>query len=742
MVQKIVVIFLIIIFIICCFSGISAIAKEENQTKDSSIRIENEYIETDNLVIVRIISEIELENTKPTWNLSEDRKEYTKKFTSNIDYYTPIKDINGSIIDVNIKVTEIQPLKIELQYNYDSFANSVEAVAISNTEFKNTKPTWNLNDNKKEYRKIFSGNIDYSTPFEDINGNIIDINIKVTEIQPLKIELQYNYNSFTNSVEVVAISNTELKNTKPTWNLNDNKKEYRKIFNDNIDYTTPFEDINENIINLNVKITDVKKMRLDVIYDYDETKNEEIVKVISNIPFNDTKPTWTLSSDKLIYTKSFDDNINYSTLFMDCYGNIISVDLDIEKIDKNAPIIKLNYKYNENGSVTISAISNEKLGNTKPTWDLSEDQMIYSKTFNNDEDYYTSFQDTYGNSVLVYIKLKKKMNTYVGIDNSKIYVGYMYTSDEYVIIQVTSDIQFKDTKPTWNLSEDKYTYTKIFSENQDYSTPFVNANDVTTNIPIYIDWFFKIIIENGQYGKSGALVNGIAGGSNLEYLRFGNGPNVFFATFCVHGFEDNWDRDGQVLVNIANEFYNKLINDNDKELAKKWTIYVIREVNPDGLKLGYTKNGPGRTTLYSTVGKGIDINRSWQTGNYFKRYTDNRNYNGTEGFQAYEAAALRDFLLAHRSKNGKTILIDLHGWEDQLIGDPEISEYYKQQYTSCSTRNYGNYGTQYLISWARQNLGARSVLVELPSANNFEQVNNMGLSYKYIVSTLNMLKGM
>ena len=47
----------------------------------------------------------------------------------------------------------------------------------------------------------------------------------------------------------------------------------------------------------------------------------------------------------------------------------------------------------------------------------------------------------------------------------------------------------------------------------------MNANDVTTNIPIYIDWFFKIIIENGQYGKSGALVNGIAGGSNLEYLR-------------------------------------------------------------------------------------------------------------------------------------------------------------------------------------------------------------------------------
>lgn len=249
-----------------------------------------------------------------------------------------------------------------------------------------------------------------------------------------------------------------------------------------------------------------------------------------------------------------------------------------------------------------------------------------------------------------------------------------------------------------------------------------------------------IVQETGSYGISGIWIKGQIGGSELTYYRFGSGPNVFFATFCVHGYEDSWDKDGTVLVNIANDFYNRLKKDQDNDLADKWTIYIFPEVNPDGRRLGYTKNGPGRTTLFSKVEKGIDINRSWQTGSSYQRYTDVRNYNGTSGFQAYEAEYLRNFLLSNKSKTGQTVLVDLHGWEDQLIGDEQICNYYKQQYTSCSTRNYNKYGTQYLISWARQNLGAKVSLVELPLAANQAQVDSMQLSNKYINATLKMLK--
>lgn len=244
----------------------------------------------------------------------------------------------------------------------------------------------------------------------------------------------------------------------------------------------------------------------------------------------------------------------------------------------------------------------------------------------------------------------------------------------------------------------------------------------------------------GTYGYSGLAINGNSNGSALRYYKYGSGPNVFFATFAVHGFEDSWYRDGQYLNGIADAFYNTLISRQDFEIADKWTIYILPEVNPDGARVGTTNNGPGRTTLYSKVGKGIDINRSWQTGNFYKRYTDKRNYNGTAGFQAYEAEALRDFLLSHKSSVGQNILVDLHGWENQLIGNEQVANYYKQYYNSCSTRNYGSYGTQYLISWARQNLGAKSTLVELPKANSENHANNMHLPENYIDATFKILK--
>ena len=243
------------------------------------------------------------------------------------------------------------------------------------------------------------------------------------------------------------------------------------------------------------------------------------------------------------------------------------------------------------------------------------------------------------------------------------------------------------------------------------------------------------------YGYSGAYLRGVNGGIPLVCYKYGEGPNVMFATFCLHGFEDSWRADGEVLVNAANQFYERLLADKDMDLAKKWTIYIFPEVNPDGRRLGYTNQGPGRTTLYSEVGQGIDINRSWQTGSSYVRYTDSRNYNGTQGFQAYEAKYLRDFLLQHKSQNGQTVLVDLHGWEDQLIGDEEICKYYKTQYPSCRTTGYGRYGTQYLITWARQNLGAKVSLVELPVAKDYSEVISMGLIEKYIEGTLQMLRG-
>ena len=254
--------------------------------------------------------------------------------------------------------------------------------------------------------------------------------------------------------------------------------------------------------------------------------------------------------------------------------------------------------------------------------------------------------------------------------------------------------------------------------------------------------------QEGTYGKTGLNVAD-KGGSELKYLKYGTGKNVFFATFAIHGYEDKWDKDGYELIEIANNFYNKLLEDKDYDLAKKWTIYIFPGVNQDGLQEGSTNNGPGRTTLYSQApqNKGIDLNRCWQIGSTYEKFTSDRNYNGDIGFQAYEAQALRDFMLKNKSKDGQTILVDLHGWTQQLIGDENICSYYEQQFPENNKRSVGRYGSGYMISWGRTYLGsqgrqANTALIELPrdGVKNHQSVIDKDFSNRYIYATMKMLE--
>ena len=254
--------------------------------------------------------------------------------------------------------------------------------------------------------------------------------------------------------------------------------------------------------------------------------------------------------------------------------------------------------------------------------------------------------------------------------------------------------------------------------------------------------------QEGTYGKTGLNVAD-KGGSELKYLKYGTGKNVFFATFAIHGYEDKWDKDGYELIEIANNFYNKLLEDKDYDLAEKWTIYIFPGVNQDGLQEGSTNNGPGRTTLYSQApqNKGIDLNRCWQIGNTYEKFTSDRNYNGDTGFQAYEAQSLRDFMLKNKSKDGQTILVDLHGWTQQLIGDENICSYYEQQFPENNKRSVGRYGSGYMISWGRTYLGsqgrpAKTALIELPrdGVKNHQSVIDKDFSNRYINATMKMLE--
>ena len=378
--------------------------------------------------------------------------------------------------------------------------------------------------------------------------------------------------------------------------------------------------------------------------------------------------------------------------------------------------------------------SSKKDGEQLEIWTngLTENQKFNVKYIGNG--YYT-ITAVHSGKVLEVAENDKKLNARVVQNQNKTEENQQWIIKEagngyYNIISRSSELCMNITNAKAENGTKIQTYTVNNTAEQRFE--FLDPNAL------------KIDIEIGSYGVSGLKQSGNGNGSDLKYYKYGSGPNVFFATFCVHGYEDHWNADGTELVKIADEFFEYLKNSYDYDLANKWTIYIFPEVNPDGRRYGWTNDGPGRTTLYSAEDnhKGIDINRCWSS-NFLANY-NNRNYTGSEPFLAYEARYLREFLLSHKSNNGQTLLVDLHGWTQQLIGDPDIRWYYKQQFPD--NIDTPTYGKGYLIGWARDNLGSRSkvaktALIELPkNIYSAQDVENNKLKNRYIEATINMLK--
>ena len=263
----------------------------------------------------------------------------------------------------------------------------------------------------------------------------------------------------------------------------------------------------------------------------------------------------------------------------------------------------------------------------------------------------------------------------------------------------------------------------------------LSATKDNDNQMFYVSPYVDKNIKDGLYGKSGLMYKG-AGGSYLKYYQIGRGSKHLFLGFAIHGFEDSYNYDGQELTYIADQFFNYLKNNMPDDLVSEWTIYILPSINPDGEYNGWTNNGPGRTSLYSWApgNKGIDMNRCFPVG--YKKTSSARNYNGTQALQAYEAQSLRDFIISN--KGSQNIVIDVHGWLNETIGDNSIGKFYRNEFGI--SKHISSYGSGYFINWARSISNTRSMLLELPEASNHNQTVSRNYVGKFTNATMNLLR--
>lgn len=479
---------------------------------------------------------------------------------------------------------------IKVEYEYDENTNQVLAKIISNIELKDTKPTWKLSADNKTYSKVYSKNEKYNTTVIDINGNSTNLEININLVKELTIKTEYNYDKLTGQVEVKMISNIELKNTKPTWKLSDDKLTYIKIFNENTVYQTNVEDKYGNIKSVTIRIDQIgkEKPQIQVSSKYDAKTNQVECKIISDVPLKDTKPTWNLSDDKLVYTKNFIDNIDYYTSVEDVYGNVVNVNIKITKIDKSAPEIKVEYKYNDDDTVTVSMKSNEELGDTKPTWNLSEDKMTYEKIFDSNQEYSTLVQDIYGNKTDVKINFKIKKYEYEQSDKSKIKVRYLYIGKEKAVVEIVSSIKMADTKPTWKLSEDGYKYVKEYYNNEKYTTYIQDINGKQKSVSIQVKLFEKYFLGiDISYAQGEIDYNKLVNAQDVDFIiaRAGWYSESRGEFIIDKQFERNYRECRNKKIPIGTYIYSYATNVDEARREAEGLVKYLKSTNQTNFEL-------------------------------------------------------------------------------------------------------------------------------------------------------------
>ena len=331
LINKKIMITIFLTFLFICFGFIfPKIVKASEDDVNLSYR----YNSTSNAVTVIATSSNGFKNTKPTWSLSQDKQTYRKTYFTNENYYTKFVLSNGTETNIRLNVTQVDdrgPV-ISMRYTYDSTNDSVTAIMSSNEELSNTKPTWKLSSDKLTYTKKYYNNQSYYTDVKDKYGNNTRVKLNITQVKGPQVTMSYIYNEETNTITAKINSNKPMANTKPTWTLSSDKLTYTKKYYNNQSYYTDVKDECGNNTRVKLNITQIKGPEIKINYIYNEKTNTVTATMKSNRILADTKPTWTLTSDKLTYIKKFDSNQTYTTPVQDTYGNVTNVKITITQI--------------------------------------------------------------------------------------------------------------------------------------------------------------------------------------------------------------------------------------------------------------------------------------------------------------------------------------------------------------------------------------------------------------------------
>ena len=344
------------------------------------------------------------------WLLSEDKKTLTKTYIANDSETVAIYDLVGNKVEVQVNITNIDKTgpKVEIKTSKEEMTNEDILVTLIADEEIQEVEGWLLSEDKLTLTKTYDKNVQEKIEVKDLVGNVTEVEINLINIDKTnpKIKLDYSDEELTNGDVVVIITSEEEMQEVKGWNLSEDKKTLTKTYEENQKETIEVKDLAGNITKIEINIANIDKIIPEAKVEYSsiENTNEDVVVTITVNEEIQEVNGWELSKDKKVLTKTYDKNAQEIIKIKDLAGNIVEKNINISNIDKEKPVVEVNYSTIDNKYVTVKIISTEQLQKVEG-WELSADKMTLTKTYEENTEATIEVKDLTGNITLVEIKI-------------------------------------------------------------------------------------------------------------------------------------------------------------------------------------------------------------------------------------------------------------------------------------------------------------------------------------------------
>lgn len=305
------------------------------------------------------------------------------------------------------------------------------------------------------------------------------VNIKHT---PMVLTINRSTYTTTNQDVIVTIKSTTQLRAISGWTLSSDGYSLTKAYSQNtlndgdvIEVT----DISGNTEKQTIKITNIDKN----INTPKVTYKKEIDSVLVSINADEKLQSlegWTLASDKKSLTRKYLKNTSENVTIMDLAGNTKVVPIYIKGIVENGFVVTTNYDEATNHGLKVTINSNKQLQQLDG-WTMQDDKYSMYKYYDSNIREEINVLSVDGESKTI------KLNYDLVVYDWDVKVNYskQELTNENVIVSVVSNTELRQLDG-WELSNDRCSLTKIYSQNKKESITIetIEGNSKTINIEV------------------------------------------------------------------------------------------------------------------------------------------------------------------------------------------------------------------------------------------------------------------